>query len=123
MKVLELRGFKSLLALQAFHKLMLGLKMLPSYMGEAYEDFYQRISEMEPNDQEKIIREAALFVELQKDEFEALACFCADANGVPYTVENLKSLDPASALEIVVQVSLALSKIKVSFLSEAEKKK
>ena len=123
MKVLELRGFKSLQAMQAFHKLMLGLKMLPAYMGETYEDFYERVSEMSEADQEKLIREAALFVELQKEEFESMACFVADANGVPYTAENIKGLDPSTAFEIIVQVSVALSKIKINFVSEAEKKK
>lgn len=122
MKVLELRGFKSLKALNAFHTLMLGVKMLPSYITESYEDFYGRVSQMPPQDQEKIIREAALFVELQKDEVEALVCFCADSNGVPYTAENLKALRPDQILEIVVAVCVEISKIKVNFVREDEKK-
>ncbi len=122
MKTLELRGYKSLKALNAFHTLMLGLKMLPSYMGETYEDFYSRISDMTESDQEKLIREAVLFVELQKDEVEALAGFAADANGVPYSAENLKTLDPKTIMEIIVSVCVQISKIKVDFVSEAEKK-
>lgn len=122
MKTLELRGYKSLKALNAFHTLMLGLKMLPSYMGESYEDFYSRVSVMPEVDQEKLIREAVLFVELQREEVEALAGFACDPNGVPYSAENLKSLDPKTIMEIIVAVCVQISKIKVDFVSEAEKK-
>jgi hypothetical protein len=122
MKVLEIKGYKSLKALNAFHTLMLGLKMLPSYMGESYEDFYSRISEMDESGQEKLIREAVLFVELQKEEVEAVLGFCADSNNVPYGPENLKSLSPDKIVEMIVAVCKEIAKIKINFVSEAEKK-
>lgn len=123
MRVLELKGYKSLRALNAFNALMLGLKMLPAYMGEDYEDFLGKINAMEPSDQKKMIREAALFVELQKEEIEALICFCTDANGVPYTSENLKNLKPDQLIEIIVAVCFEIAQIKIDFISESEKKK
>lgn len=122
MKVLELRGYKSLRALNVFHTLMLGLKMLPAYMGEAYEDFYGRIQAMDPADQEKMIREAAMFVEIQKDELEAVVGFCADRNGVPYSAVNMKDLGPAELVEMVVAVCVEISKIKIDLVSDSEKK-
>lgn len=122
MKVLELRGYKSLRALNAFHTLMLGLKMLPAYAMESYEDFYARIESMPPQDQEKMIREALLFVELQKEEVESLACFVADKNGVPYSSENLKSAGPGQIVDILAAVCVEISKVKINFVSEAEKK-
>jgi hypothetical protein len=122
MKVLEIKGYKSLKALNAFHTLMLGLKMLPSYMGESYEDFYSRISEMNEADQEKLIREAVLFVELQKEEVEAIVGFCSDKNGVPYSAENMKNMKPDQLVEMIVAVSKEIAKIKIGFVSEAEKK-
>jgi hypothetical protein len=122
MQVLELRGLKSLRALNAFHTLMLGLKMLPSYMGESYEEFYARIESMSSLDQEKMIREAVLFVELQREEIEAIAGFCADSNGVPYTTANLKNLGPKELMEMIVAVCIEISKIKVTLASEVEKK-
>lgn len=122
MKILDLKGYKSLRALNAFHTLMLGLKMLPAYMGEQYEDFYARIEEMPPADQEKMIREAVMFVELQKEEVEALAGFCADPNGVPYSAENLKSVGPDKIVEIVVAVCMKIAEIKIHLVTPAEKK-
>lgn len=122
MRVLELKGYKSLKALNAFHVLMLGLKMLPSYMGESYEDFFSRVNEMPESDQEKLIREAAHFVELQKEEVEALISFVADANGVPYTAENLKNLGPKDLIDMITAVCAAIAKIRIDFVSEDEKK-
>jgi len=122
MKVLELKGYKSLRALNVFHTLMLGLKMLPAYMGETYEDFYDRISKMDAASQEKLIREAALFVEIQKEELEALITFCADANGVPYSAENMKSLGPKDLHEMIVAVCMQIAKIKIDLVSDSEKK-
>ena len=121
-KVSPLKGFKSLKALNAFHALMLGLKMLPSYMGESYEDFFARIELMPPEDQEKMIREAILFVELQKEEVEALLSFASDANGVPYDSTNMKNLGPKELHNIVAAVCMEIVKIKIDFVSKDEKK-
>lgn len=122
MKVLELKGYRSLRALNAFHTLMLGLKMLPSYATEDYETFYSRVQLMSPQDQEKLIREAAFFVELRPEEVEALVSFCADKNNVPYSAENMKSLKPDELIEIIVAVCVEISKIKIDLVTDAEKK-
>lgn len=122
MKTLELKGFKSLRALNAFHTLMLGLKMLPAYMTESYEDFYSRIELMSEEDQEKLIREAVLFVNLSEEEVEALICFATDPNGIPYGPSNVKNLNPSQLVEVIVAVCKAIAKIKVNFVSETEKK-
>lgn len=122
-KVAELKGYKSLRALNAHHTLMLGLKMLPAYMGDTYEEFYARVEALPAHEQEKLIREAVLFVELSKEEIEALACFCLDPNGIPYTAENLRSLGVHEIMEIIVAVCVEISKIQITFVSESEKKK
>lgn len=121
-KVLPLVGFKSLRAFNAFNALLLGVKMLPAYMGESYEDFLARIEEMPEEDQKKILLAGARHVNLEKEEVEALICFCTDKNGVPYSAENLKSLGPADLIEVIVSVCLEIGKIKINFVSEAEKK-
>lgn len=123
MKVLELKGYKSLRAFNAYHALLLGLKMLPAYFQESYEDFLGRVKLMPPEDQEKIIREATWFVELKKDEVEALICFCTDKNGVPYHAANLGNLGPEEIVECVVAVCKEIAKIKIDLVTEDEKKK
>ncbi len=123
MKVLELKGTKAMRAFNAFQSLMLGLKMLPAYQAESYEDFYARIESLEPDDQEAIVREAAFFVQLEKDELEAVMSFCTDANGVGYDASNIKNLSPAEFIDGIVAVSMEFAKMKVSLITESKKKK
>lgn len=123
MKVLSIQGMNSLYAAQAAHKLLFGLKMLPQYMGESYEEFVERLDAMPDKDKETMIREAAVFVKLEEDELLDLAQYAADANGVPYTKENMKSLKPEDIHEIVVLVSMQVFREhKIRLLSESEKK-
>lgn len=122
-KVLELKGTKSLRAFNAFQTLMLGLKMLPAYREEPYEDFYARIEGLDEAKQEQIIREATFFVQLEKEEVEAVMSFCADPNGVPYSAENIKNLSPAQFIDGIVAVCMQFAKMKVSFVTEERKKK
>lgn len=122
-KVLPLVGHKSLTAFRAFHVLMLGIKMLPEYMSESYEDFMSRLDGMPEADQRTIIRQAAHFVELNKEEVSAIVGFCADANGAPYGEAQMKSLNPKDLVEMIVEVCVEISKIDVTLVSEEEKKK
>lgn len=122
MKMRELKGYNSLKALNVFHSLMLGLKMLPAYSHQGYEEFFQSVSEMSAADQEKLVREAALFVVLERDEVEALVGFIEDPNGVAYTKENLKSMSPDKIHEMIVAVCMEIAKIKITLVSDREKK-
>lgn len=121
-KVRELKGYNSYLAMQLFHSLILGLKMLPTYIGETYEEFFERVEKMPPEDQLKLIREAALFVPIKLDELEALICFAEDPNGVAYGPHNIKNLSPDEIYEVIVAVCVEISKIKIDFVTSAEKK-
>lgn len=122
-KVLELRGYKSLRAYNAFSTLMLGLKMLPAYMNEPYEAFLERIEAMPPEDQEKMVREAVKFVELSKDEVEALISFCCDPHGIPYSKVNLDNLKPHEFMDLIVAVCMEIAKLSLDFVTADEKKK
>ena len=123
MKILELKGYQSLRAFNAFHTLMLGLKMLPAYLGETYEVFFTSFQDKTDIEKEKLVRQAVLFVRLEEDEVEALVGFASDANGVPYSKANAKNLNPAQLHEIIVAVCMEIGRIKIDLLTEAEKKK
>ncbi len=123
MKVLELKGLNSLYAAQAFHKLMLGLKMLPAYVSESYKDFYDKIDLMDEKDQETMIREAVVFVRLYDDELMDVLRFSCDTNGVPYGKENSKGLRPEQIHECVVAVCMQIAREhKITLVTESEKK-
>lgn len=123
MKLLPLQGINSFYAAQAVHKLILGLKMLPAYVGESYEAFLHRLDQLPAGDQETMIREAATFVKLETDEMLDLCQFAADPNGVPYGEPSLKNAKPELIHEIIVAVSMEVLKAhKIRLISEDEKK-
>lgn len=123
MKLLPLKGYKSLKALNAFSALLLGLKMLPMYLSQTYEVFYEGFKNMDDDDKEKFLRQAVAFVQLEQDEVEAVICFACDKNGVPYSPVNLKNLGPDELHEIIVAVCMEIGRIKIDLVSESEKKK
>lgn len=122
-KTLPLQGYKSLKALNAFSALLLGLKMLPMYRAISYEVFYEDFNEKSEGEKETFLREAVAFVQLEQDEVEALIGFACDPNGIPYGPANLKNLSPDQIHEIIVAVCMEIGRIKVTLVSESEKKK
>jgi hypothetical protein len=123
MKLLQLKGYKSLKALNAFNALLLGLKMLPMYRDQSYQVFYENFKDMGEGEKETFLRQAVAFVQLEEDEVEAVIGFACDVNGVPYSAMNLKNLSPDQLHEVIVAVCMEIGKIKVELVSDAEKKK
>ncbi len=121
--ILPLVGYKSLRALNAFHALLLGLKMLPSYQAEGYETFYASFSTKTDSEKEKLLREATVFVQLQQDEVEALISFATDKNGIPFSPVNIKNLSLQELYDVVVSVCMEIGRIKIELVTEEEKKK
>lgn len=122
-EVLPLIGPKALRAFNAFSSLLLGLKMLPAYAGETYEEFYEKFGEMDEGKKETFVREALAFVELQEDEIAAVISFAKDKNGVKYGPTNLRNLGVQELFEIIVAVCMEVGRIKIDLVSESEKKK
>jgi hypothetical protein len=123
MKVLELKGYRALKALNGFHALLLGLKMLPAHIAESYESFYASFNDKTEKEKETLLREAVAFVQLGEDEVQAIVSFATDKNGVPYSSVNVKSLSMKELFEIIIAVCMEIGRIKIDIVSEEEKKK
>lgn len=122
-KVLPLKGYNAIKAFWAFQHLLLGLKMLPIYINQNVDVFFDNFKDMEEGEKETFIRQAVAWVPLEKDEIEAIICFVEDNNGIAYGAANLKNLAPDELHEIIVAVGVELSRFKVNIVSESEKKK
>lgn len=122
-KLLPLQGYKSLKALNVFHTLLLGLKMLPAHMSADYESFYSDFGKKSEDEQETLLREAVAFVQLSPEEVEAILSFATDPNGIPYGAVNIRTLSPDAIFEIIVAVCMEIGKIKIDLISGDEKKK
>lgn len=123
MKVLPLKGYKSLRVLNAFNTLLLGLKMLPAYLHEDYKTFFASFEDKSDAEKEDALRQAAAFVELSSDEIDAIVSFATDANGIPYSQANIKNLGPDELFEIIIAVCMEIVRIKIDLISSEEKKK
>lgn len=123
MKVSELKGYKSMGALNAFNALLLGMKMLPMYATIPYEQFHEDFKTMDESEKESMIRQAIAFVQLEQVEIESLITFCSDKNNIPYNSASLKSMDMKTIHEIITAVCMEVGRIKIDLLSEQEKKK
>lgn len=121
-KVLPLEGPNSLAALTVCYRLLYGVKLLPEYMLEDWDGFFERVHALPLDKKEKLLRHAVLMVDLGKDEIEAALRFCADPNGVPYRTENIKAMPLDQLFDMVVAVCLEVSKIKINMLTASEKK-
>lgn len=122
MKVLELKGYKSLKALNAFHMLLLGLKMIPAYAHLTYEEFFENFKLYDEKTKESYIREAITLVPLEQSEVESLVAFCCDKNGIPYSANNIRNMGPKELHEAMVAVCMEIGKIDIDLLSSDEKK-
>lgn len=121
-KVLPLVGYKSLRALNAFHMIMMGLKMIPIYAFIPYEEFFKSFDDKSEKEKEVFLREGLAIIELKEDEVDALIGFCCDGNGIPYGKSNTKNLDLKEIYECCLSVLVEISKIEISFITESEKK-
>lgn len=122
MKVRELKGHKSLRALNAFHSYMLGLKFLPAYAPESYETFFDRVGDLPIEEQVNLIREAVMFVEIDQAELVAVLSFVEDPNGACYTPASVANLSPGELVESIVAVMTEIAKMKIDLIDESEKK-
>lgn len=122
MKVLTLKGYKSLKALNAFNALLLGLKMLPIHLQTDYVTFFESFKEKSEAEKESLLRQAVAFVNLNDDEIEALISFATDKNDVPYGKHNVGNLGVAELHNTIVAVCMEIGRIKIDLVTEDEKK-
>lgn len=123
MKILPIQGTNSLNALQGFSALLLGFKMLPNRIAEDFEHYYESFKDKTEAEKEKILRESLMFVNLKKDEIEALVSFATDKNGISYSAASIKNMPLNDLFDTIIAVCMEIGRIKITLVSEDEKKK
>jgi len=122
MKMRTLSGIESLGPFNIFYMLMFGLNQLPPYNGEKFSDFMLRVQQMPPNEQENIIRLAAVLIHLDPDEVGLCVRFFEDNQGVPYDRTNVRNLTPSDLFEMIIQATKAVASIPINLVTQDEKK-
>ncbi len=110
-------------ALNAYHTLVLGLKMLPMHLDKDYPTFLEYLEALPPENQETMLRQSMALVPLNHEEIMALIAFATDSNGIPFGNVNKDNLTIEEIFEICIAVCVEISKIKVDLVSKAEQKK
>ena len=121
-KVLPLKGYNAMAAMPTYHRLLLGLKMLPDYASIDYVAFYEMFGVMQEHEKESLLRQAIAFVKLEREELEPIIALSVDKNGVPLSSINIKNMDLEEIYEVVVAVGMAYSRLKIRLVTEEEKK-
>lgn len=121
-KLLPLRGLKSVHALCSFNALLFGLHCTPEHAGKSEEEFYNWWDALSHSDKEKYIVYAIGLCKLSEEEMLDLLAFCADANGIPLGRENITSAKPDYIVECIKTVCMAIADIKLKSIGENLKK-
>lgn len=122
-QVAPLVGYKALSAMYSFQTLLIGLKMLPLYTSEVPEVFFARFGELSDEEKVKFLRIAILSVPLQQKEVESIVALAQDKNGICFSAINMGNMGLEELHETMIAVGLELSRIKIPWLSDEEKKK
>ena len=113
----NIKGIKGLYAFKALQTLLLSYFLLPEFkiQNEKYDDFLRRFSEMDDGEKKEVLNKALYFAGIEPAEIEALICFASDSNGVPYCKNNINNLSVEQLFNLIIDVCLEVSKIKVFF--------
>ena len=114
-QVAELKGIRSVRALQVCSTLLLGMLMLPINLNKKFDEFFKDIAKLPVDDQRKVLRDAVKLVALGDDEINACLAFCKDKNGVPIDKSNIENYPPGVIAEMVVSVCLSVLATEVFF--------
>lgn len=120
--VSEIKGVNGWRAFNGFNALLMGYKQLPNYAAVSYEAFYKALGEMQPREQEDLIRRACFFVNLESIEMDAMLSFVKDKNGVPIGAANVKNLKLPEIMDMVISVCMEFASMKIDMVSDTEKK-
>ena len=112
----DLKGLKSPAGFQVLYTLLIGFFSIPSFEKEMdFEKFIKNFESMPREERRKVLAKAVCVTPLNESEYMNVLCFAKDANGIPYTKENVENLEYSEIMEIVVEVCLAYSDCKVFF--------
>lgn len=112
----DLRGIKSPAGFQVLYTLLIGYYSVPTFGANPdFNEFVKGFEKASREERMEILKKAVCITPLKEEEYMNVLCFCKDANGIPYSSENIENLEYTEIMEKVVEVCLAYSDCKVFF--------
>ena len=112
----DLRGLKSPAGFQVLYTLLIGVYSVPVFgINQTFDEFVKSFEKMPREQRREILAKAICITPLEEEEYLNVLSFAKDANGIPYSSENVDNLAYDEIMEIVIDVCLAYTDCKVFF--------
>lgn len=112
----DLKGLKSPSGFQVLYSLLIGYYTIPSFNEDGtFEEFIKGFEKLPREEKRKIIAKSVCVTPLKEEEYLNVLCFAKDENGIPYSKENVENLSYEQIMEIVIDVCLAYTDVRVFF--------
>ncbi|MDR3243820.1 MAG: hypothetical protein LBT79_03630 [Elusimicrobiota bacterium] len=115
MKIKELKGLKSVKALNVYMKLVIGIAMTYFNKEKSFDAFLKNFEGYDLEKKRTLLKLACLIVQLEEDEVEALTRFAVDDDDIAYERPALSNLKTSELVAIMVEVLLKISEVEVFF--------
>ena len=121
--VKELRGLKSVYAVNALSNLVYGLAVEQAHLGQDIETTYAKFEALDEAGQREQLKHALRLVNLSKEDMLNLLSFALDVNGIPYDEGRVKNMAPAEIMEAMLEVACKVAQtIKPRSITDDAKK-
>lgn len=113
----EIKGLQSFNAHSVYYDLVLAL-YIKGLCGEDCETLEQttaKIMELDDEARKKLFVAGLLVMKIEKEEIIDLGCFARDVNGARYGAAQFANMTMPEIANVLAEVCLAISKIKVFF--------
>ena len=122
--VKELRGLKSIYAVNALSSLVYGLAIEQAHLGQDIEETYAKFERLDEKEQREQLKHALRIVNLTQDDMLNLLYFALDANGVPFDENRVKNMAPTDIMDAMLEVACKVAKTvkKTRSITEDSKK-
>lgn len=123
MSVKELRGLKSVYAVNALYNLVFGLAAEQAHLGQDFETTFAKFEALDPKGQREQLAHAFKVVNLPVEDMLNLLSFALDANGVPYDEARAQKMKPDELMNAMLEVACKVAQtIKPRSISDNAKK-
>ena len=109
--VKELRGLKSVYAVNALSNLVYGLAVEQAHLGQDIEETYAKFEALDEAGQRKQLKHALRIVNLTQEDMLNLLSFALDVNGVPYDEGRIKTMPPTDIMDAMLEVACQVAKV------------
>ncbi|MBE6457568.1 MAG: hypothetical protein E7011_02050 [Alphaproteobacteria bacterium] len=115
MKIIELRGLKSVRVYQLYQQVLIAYAILPTTHAASIKDFLTEFETKSPEEKRRILRRAAMFYDFQGDDVLTILDFATVKHtGVEYS-QQIHAMTPDEIIKAIAEVLLKCSDIKCFF--------